>query len=128
VSNTSTPGRVYEASIEHHVDVEVRLSNVSNWAFYALQTEENLGSEKAMAINIEQSRDIAFHNLFCYRIRRTDTPYPFAVRVSKSGPVLIRGLHVFSGGVFPFDYSVYRDDTRQWWIDREAAYLRIPAP
>ena len=128
VSNTSTAGRVYEASIEHHADVEVRLSNVSNWAFHALQTEENLGSEKAMAVDIEQSRDIAFHNLFCYRIRRTDTPYPFAVRVSKSGPVLIRGLHVFSGGVFPFDYSVYRDDTRQWWIDREAAYLRLPAP
>ena len=40
ISNTSTEGRVYELSSEHHVRNEVKLKNVSNWQIYALQTEE----------------------------------------------------------------------------------------
>jgi len=41
VSNTSTSGRVYELSSEHHVRNEIVLHNVSNWQIYALQTEES---------------------------------------------------------------------------------------
>jgi len=43
VSNTSTSGRVYELSSEHHVRNEIVLHNVSNWQIYALQTEEERG-------------------------------------------------------------------------------------
>src|SRR5208283_766299 len=43
VSDTATPGRVYEMSSEHHVRHEVQLHNVSNWQIYALQTEEERG-------------------------------------------------------------------------------------
>ena len=38
VNNTSTEGRVYAMSIEHHVRNEVRFKNVSNWKVYAFQT------------------------------------------------------------------------------------------
>lgn len=38
--NTSTEGRIYAMSIEHHVRNEVRFRNVSNWKVYCMQTEE----------------------------------------------------------------------------------------
>ncbi|HXO76103.1 MAG TPA: glycosyl hydrolase family 28-related protein, partial [Puia sp.] len=40
ISNTSTPGRIYAMSIEHHVRNEIRFNKVSNWKVYALQLEE----------------------------------------------------------------------------------------
>ncbi len=52
VSNTSTEGRVYEMSSEHHVRHEVQLHNVSNWQIYALQTEEERG-EGGFALPLE---------------------------------------------------------------------------
>ncbi len=33
VSETKTPGKVYEMSVEHHKDVEVELDQVDNWSF-----------------------------------------------------------------------------------------------
>ncbi len=49
VSDTSTEGRVYQLSSEHHVRHEVQLHNVSNWRIYALQTEEERG-ERGFAL------------------------------------------------------------------------------
>lgn len=37
ITDTRTPGRMYEVSVEHHTDHEVVLKNVENWSFYALQ-------------------------------------------------------------------------------------------
>ena len=36
VSNTSTVGKIYAMSVEHHVRNEVRFNKVSNWKIYAL--------------------------------------------------------------------------------------------
>src|SRR5258707_3166312 len=52
VSNTSTEGRIYEMSSEHHVRHEVQLKKVSNWRIYALQTEEERG-EGCFALPLE---------------------------------------------------------------------------
>ena len=40
ITNTKTKGRMYAISLEHHVRNEIKLYRVENWAFYALQTEE----------------------------------------------------------------------------------------
>jgi hypothetical protein len=42
VSNTSTPGKVYELSAEHHIRAEIVLDKVENWEFLAPQTEEEV--------------------------------------------------------------------------------------
>ena len=47
IRDTSAPGQIWMISVEHHLDIEVVLENVSNWKIVALQTEENLGSEYA---------------------------------------------------------------------------------
>jgi hypothetical protein len=42
VSDTKTPGHVYELSAEHHIRVEIVLDNVENWEFLAPQTEQEV--------------------------------------------------------------------------------------
>lgn len=43
ISQTATPGHVYELSSEHHVRNEIVLRHVSNWEIDSLQTEEEWG-------------------------------------------------------------------------------------
>ena len=45
VSNTKTPGHVYELSNEHHVRNEIKFDHVENWDINAPQTEEEAGRE-----------------------------------------------------------------------------------
>ena len=52
VSNTNTPGHVYQLSAEHHVRNEIVLDGVRNWEFLAPQTEQEVG-EGMDAISLE---------------------------------------------------------------------------
>ena len=45
VSDTKTPGHVYELSAEHHLFDEIKLDRVENWDFNAPQTEEEARDE-----------------------------------------------------------------------------------
>ena len=83
VSNTSTPGRIYELSSEHHVRNEVVLDHVSNWQIYALQTEEERGeSGFCLPLDIRNSSNITLANLHMYRVVSSYQPFPYAIRVS----------------------------------------------
>jgi len=53
ISNTSTEGRIYELSSEHHVRNEVVLDHVSNWEIFALQTEEVRGVMECVLPQLE---------------------------------------------------------------------------
>ncbi|MGH1560317.1 hypothetical protein ACRAWD_27115 [Caulobacter segnis] len=44
ISDTKTPGHIYEVSVEHHVRNEFVLDNVENWEFLAPQTEQEVGA------------------------------------------------------------------------------------
>lgn len=121
----SGPGRVYLMSVEHHRDAEVALRDASGWAFYALQTEENLGSESATAVLVDRCRDVLFANLFCYRVMGLSSRHPQAMLVSNCRDILTRGLHVFSLGNFPFDEAVADADTSARLAHREAAWVEL---
>jgi hypothetical protein len=61
VENTSTPGKIYQISVEHHMRVESQFRNVMNWEFYALQTEEeNPAGMEAIALEIQNCRDYLY--------------------------------------------------------------------
>ena len=45
VSDTTTPGVVYELSAEHHLYGEIKLDRVENWEFHGPQTEEEVSIE-----------------------------------------------------------------------------------
>ena len=85
VSDTTTEGRVYEMSSEHHVRYEVQLHRVANWQLYALQTEEERGeSGFALPLEIVDSRDITIANFHLYRVISSYQPFPWAVTVTNS--------------------------------------------
>ncbi|MGH9405300.1 MAG: glycosyl hydrolase family 28-related protein, partial [Terriglobia bacterium] len=108
VSNTSTPGYVYQLSSEHHVRNEIKLDRVANWNLYALQTEEERGeSPFALPLEIDRSRNITIANYFAYRVISSYEPFPYAVRVSDSADIRFRNVHVYSNSKVPFDDSVF---------------------
>jgi sugar lactone lactonase YvrE len=107
VSNTTTPGHVYELSSEHHVRSEVRLDRVENWELIALQTEEERGeSGDALPLEILRSHNITIANYHGYRVISSYVPFPAAIRVSESSGIHLRNIHVDSNSKVNFDNSV----------------------
>ena len=95
VSDTKTPGRVYQMSLEHHVRAEFKLDRVENWAFYAPQTEEESGeSADCLSLEISRSKNITIANYHAYRVTRSLAPYPTAVRLYQSSDIHFRNVHV----------------------------------
>ena len=112
ISNTSTEGRIYELSSEHHVRDEVKLRNVSNWRIYALQTEEERGEGPfALPLSIENSSNITLANYHGYRVVSSYRPALTAIRVSQSNNIRFRNVHVFSDSKVSFDNAVAIDHT-----------------
>jgi sugar lactone lactonase YvrE len=97
ISDTSTPGYVYELSSEHHVRNEIKLNNVQNWELYALQTEEESGeSPFAFSLEIDHSKNITVANYHGYRVVHSYQPLPYAIRISDSSNIRFRNVHVDS--------------------------------
>jgi hypothetical protein len=95
VSNTTTPGHVYEISVEHHVRNEIVLDHVANWEFLAPQTEEEFReSLNAVSFEIRDSHDILIANYHGYRVTRTVGPFPAAARLYASRDIHFRNVHV----------------------------------
>jgi sugar lactone lactonase YvrE len=126
ISNTSTEGRIYELSSEHHVRNEVQLHNVSNWQIYALQTEEERGeSGFALPLEIEGSHNITISNFHIYRVVSSFQPFPWAIKVSNSNDIRLRNIHCYSNSKVSFDNAIY-DQTGNIEIrQREFAWLNL---
>lgn len=149
VSNTSTPGFVYQMSAEHHRRAEIVLDGVRNWQFLAPQTEEEAGeSRAAVALEVRNSRDILFANLHAYRVTRSLEPAPAAVTLYGSSGIRFRNVHVnaesgfatcdangcgtyLRASKYPYENAI-RDVTRGLDVrEREFAVLDVtdaPAP
>ncbi|HKK62941.1 MAG TPA: glycosyl hydrolase family 28-related protein [Bacteroidales bacterium] len=85
ISNTSTPGKIYAMSMEHHVRQEARFNNVANWNLYAFQfEEESREGKKAQTLNVANCTNLRFANFWMYRTIRVNTPRPWGVKVSNS--------------------------------------------
>jgi len=95
VTNTKTPGHVYELSNEHHLFTEIKLDRVENWEFLAPQTEEeSASSPDAVAFEIKDSRNILVANYHAYRVTRSHQSFPAAVRLYHSGNLQFRNVHI----------------------------------
>jgi len=101
VSDTDTPGHVYEISVEHHVRNEIVLDRVANWELLAPQTEEEFReSLNAVSLEIRDSHDILIANYHGYRVTRTVGPAPAAVRLYGAHDIHFRNVHVNSESGF----------------------------
>ena len=102
VSNTSTPGRVYELSAEHHIRNEIVLDGVANWEFHAPQTEEEVrDGADSVSVDIRNSHNILLANYHAYRVTRSMKPAPTAVRISNSSDIRFRNVAVNGESGFP---------------------------
>ncbi|MEN3745997.1 glycosyl hydrolase family 28-related protein [Sphingomonas sp. HF-S3] len=149
VSDTSTPGFVYQMSAEHHLRAEIVLDRVRNWEFLAPQTEEEAGeSRNAVALEVRNSSNILFANFHGYRVTRSLQPAPAAVTLYGSRDIRFRNVHVntesgfatcdangcgtyLRASKFPYANAI-RDVTRGLEVrEREFAVLDVtdaPAP
>ena len=145
VSDTTTPGHVYEMSVEHHGRVEIALNRVANWELLAPQTEEEAGeSQDTVSLEIRDSRNILIANHHAYRVTRSVKPAAAAVTLYNSQDIRFRNMHVNAesgfatcdeGGCatylraskFPYENAI-RDVTHGIDVrEREFASLDIPA-
>ncbi len=95
VSNTSTPGHVYELSNEHHVRNEIVLDHVQNWELLAPQTEEEVReSQDTVSLEIRNSSHILVANYHAYRVTRNVKPALSAVKLYNSSDIRFRNVHV----------------------------------
>ena len=126
ISETDTPGHVYELSSEHHVRNEVKLYHASNWEIFALQTEEERGEGPfALPLEIDNSKNILVANFHSYRVVSTYQPFPYAVRIADSQDIRFRNLHVYSDSKASFDNSVYEQTHGIEIRQREVGSLTI---
>jgi len=111
-SNTTTRGRVYAMSVEHHVRNEVRFNNVSNWNIYALQLEEESreGSE-CQPLELEKCSNMTIANLYMFRVIRVKVPYPYSVRTWDCSNLEILNIHNYSQIKYTTDNPLYDINT-----------------
>jgi sugar lactone lactonase YvrE len=95
VSNTKTPGHVYELSTEHHVRNEIKFDHAENWDVNAPQTEEEAGeSPESLSLEFDWSKNITVANYHGYRVTRSRVPFMAAVRLYQSSDIHFRNVHV----------------------------------
>lgn len=108
VSETSTPGRIFCMSLEHHVRTEARFHKVSNWDIYAFQFEEE-GTEGPDCHFIEMSEcsNLSLANVWMYRVIRAKTPKDIGLRMWNSCDVTIFNMHNYTQILPVTEYPVY---------------------
>lgn len=145
VSDTKTPGHVYQLSAEHHYRAEIVLKNVENWEFLAPQTEQEVqDGVNAVSTEFHNSRNILFANYHGYRVTRSIKPMDAAVKLYNSGDIRFRNVHVNAESgfascdakgcgtftrvsKFPFENAIKDMTRRQEVREREFARLDLPA-
>lgn len=127
ISNTTTSGRVYELSSEHHVRNEVMLDHVANWQIYALQTEEERGEGPfCLPLWIEHSENVTVANYHGYRVVSSYQPFLNAIHVADSKNIRFRNVHVYGDNKVSFDNSMVIDQALPLMIrNRELAALNV---
>ncbi|MBO9707318.1 MAG: SMP-30/gluconolactonase/LRE family protein [Caulobacter sp.] len=143
ISDTKTPGHIYEVSVEHHVRNEFVLDNVENWEFLAPQTEQEVGDgPDAVSLEVRNSRNILFANYHGYRVTRSYHPAETAVKLFNSTDIRFRNVHINAeSGValcdkigcgtylraskYPFENAIQDKSRKQEVREREFAVLDV---
>ena len=126
ISDTSTSGRVYAMSLEHHVSNEMIVRNASNWRFYAVQFEEEREEgPKALPLQIDRSSNLLFANTFFYRVISCFVPFPHATKIGESRDIRFRNLHCYSNSRVSFDSTIFETTANAEVRDPEFAVLDV---
>ncbi|MBR1930002.1 MAG: hypothetical protein IJ833_00805 [Lachnospiraceae bacterium] len=124
ITNTRTKGRMYAISLEHHVRSEMKLVNVANWVFYAIQTEE----EKAEGLNclpmeLISCEHITFANYFLFRVIAVDRSYETGIRVWNSRDITF--LNVQNKAQMHYLFTVTAEDATSGFYAKSPEYAKL---
>jgi sugar lactone lactonase YvrE len=126
ISDTTTSGRVYAMSLEHHVSNEMIVRNASNWRFYAVQFEEEREEgPKALPLQVDRSTNLLFANTFFYRVISCFVPFPHATKISESRDIRFRNLHCYSNSRVSFDSTIFEATANAEVRDPEFTVLDV---
>lgn len=107
VSDTTTPGRIYGMSSEHHVRNEVIFRNVANWQVLALQMEEEAAEgPQCLPLELGRCRDLRFANLYLFRTIWLDNPYPNAIKTWSVQTIELLNVHNFTQMKYTMDNTL----------------------
>jgi hypothetical protein len=145
VTSTTTPGRIYQISAEHHVKTEIEIFDSANWELFAPQTEEEGGEGlDTISLDIRDSSNLLVANYHGYRVTRSKKPVRAAVRLENAADIRFRNVHVNSeSGLgtrtqsgpttflrlskFPYSNAIHDVTSGLEVREREFARLDVPA-
>ena len=112
VNNTSTPGRIYAMSLEHHVRNEARFNKVANWKVFCFQLEEeSRESMDVQPLELEACKNVVFANLYMFQVIRVNEPTHSSVRTWNCENVEFYNVHNYSQIKYTTDIAVYDMNT-----------------
>jgi len=126
IENTTTPGRIYELSSEHHAHNEIIMRNVANWMIYAQQTEEEWGESPAcLPLLVENCSNLTFANTILFRVFAMSAPFPTGISISNSRDLRFFGIRTYGQSPFNFDHSIMDKSSEFAVPDREISLVDI---
>lgn len=124
ITNTATPGKMYAISLEHHVRNEMKLHQVKNWTFYAIQTEEEKAEGlSCLPMELVSCEDITFVNFFLFRVVAVDKPYETGIRLWNSRNVTFLNLH--NKAQMQYVFTLTLEDKTTGFYAKSPEYARL---
>ena len=112
INNTSTEGRIYAMSLEHHVRNEATFKNVSNWKIYAFQQEqETREGPFCSPVELVNCSNMMFANTYLFRVIRVITPYPHAIRTWNCREIEFLNIRNFTQNRYQYTTTLYDVNT-----------------
>ncbi|MFI3200192.1 MAG: glycosyl hydrolase family 28-related protein [Eubacteriales bacterium] len=97
ISETSTKGAIYQISSEHHVRHEIIMRNVSNWSFYAIQTEEEVAEGSyCLPFELSDCENLLFGNYYTFRVIWVDNEFPTTMKTWNCKNISFQNVHNFT--------------------------------
>lgn len=124
ITHTRTKGRMYAISLEHHVRNEMKLYDVKNWSFYALQTEEEKAEGlKCQPMELVNCEHILFANYFLFRVVAVDRPYENGIRLWNSRDISF--LNVHNKAQMQYTFTLTLEDKTTGFYAKSPEYARL---
>ena len=124
ITNTRTKGRMYAVSLEHHVRSEIKLDHVSNWSFYAIQTEEEKAEGlQCLPMEIISCRNILVANYFLFRVVAVDRSYDTGIRIWDSEDIVF--LNLQNKAQMHYLFTVTLEDDTTGFYAKSPEYARL---
>jgi len=112
INNTSTEGRIYAMSLEHHVRNEATFKNVSNWKIYAFQQEqETREGQFCSPVELINCSNMFFANTYLFRVIKVATPFPHAIRTWNCKDIEFVNIRNFTQNRYQYTTTLYDVNT-----------------